>query len=129
MIAAIIGAIFFLPSILLNIGLAFGAPLGSFAMQGRYRVVPKEIRRAFLVPIIMQLFALFILLSAGGVIPETIPFGITRVVCFFYALYLTFYSAVTLFSTCHRERTVMGSLAVVATICYWITAFGTLNWD
>ena len=71
--------------------------------------------------------ALFVLLSAGGILPETIPFLITRILAFFFALYLTFYAATVLFSTSYKERTVMGSLAVVSTVCFWIVAVGTLN--
>ena len=128
-IATIIGAVFFLPSIALNIALAFGAPLGMYAMNGRNKVVPKEVRKAFIVPICMQLVAMFVLLSAGRIVPEIIPFEITRILAFFFAVYLTFYTATVLFSTSQKERTVMGLFAIVATVCFWITAFNTLNWD
>lgn len=128
-IATIIGAVFFLPSIALNVALAFGAPFGMYAMNGRNKVVPKEVRKAFIVPICMQLVAMFVLLSAGRVIPEIIPFMITRILAFFFAVYLTFYTATVLFSTSRKERTVMGLFAIVATVCFWITAFGTLDWD
>lgn len=129
LIATIIGAVFFLPSIALNIALACGAPLGAYAMNGRHKVVPKEVRKAFVMPIIMQFVALFVLLSAGQVLPEILPFVVTRILAFFFALYLTFYTATVLFSTAHKERTVMGFFAIVSTICFWITAFGTLNWE
>ena len=46
-IATIIGAIAFLPSIALNIALALGAPLGAYAMNARYKVIPPEVRKAF----------------------------------------------------------------------------------
>ena len=128
-IATIIGAVFFLPSIALNVALAFGAPLGMYAMNGRNKVVPKEVRKAFIVPICMQLVAMFVLLSAGRIIPEIIPFMITRILAFFFAVYLTFYTATVLFSTSRKERMVMGLFAIVATVCFWITAFGTLDWN
>ena len=72
-IATIIGAVFFFPSIALNVALACGAPLGMYAMNGRNKVVPKEVRKAFIVPICMQFVAMFVLLSAGRIIPEIIP--------------------------------------------------------
>lgn len=128
-IATIIGAIAFLPSIALNIALACGAPLGAYAMNARYKVIPPEVRKAFIVPTTMQFVALFVLLSAGHVLPEIIPFMVTRILAFFFALYLTFYTATVLFSTAHKERSVMGTFAVITTICYWITAFGTLSWE
>ena len=126
-IAAAIGAVAFLPSIVLNIALACGAPWGAYAMNAQHRVIPPEVRKAFIVPPALQVVALFVLLSAGGILPEIIPFLITRILAFFFALYLTFYAATVLFSTSYKERTVMGSLAVVSTICFWIVAFGTLG--
>ena len=125
-IAAIIGAIVFLPSLALNIALAFGAPLGMYAMNGRHKVVPQEVRRAFVLPIIMQFVALFTILSAGHVLPEVIPFGITRILAFFFAIYLTFYTATVLFSLSVKERHVMGFFAIASTICFWIVAVGTI---
>lgn len=127
-IATIIGAVFFFPSIALNVALACGAPLGMYAMNGRNKVVPKEVRKAFIVPICMQFVAMFVLLSAGHIIPEVIPFAITRILAFFFSLYLTFYTATVLFSTSRKERMVMGFFAIVSTVCFWITAFGSLDW-
>ncbi|MCQ2122626.1 MAG: hypothetical protein MJZ25_00395 [Fibrobacter sp.] len=133
LIPAIIGAISFLPSVALNIALALGAPLGMYAMNGRHRVVPKEVRRAFIVPIIMQFVSLWFLLTAGNVLPEAasqlLPRIITTIFAFFFSLYMTFYMATVLFSTSRKEKMVMGFFAIVTTICYWATAFGTLNYD
>ena len=125
-IAAIIGAIVFLPSVILNIALAFGAPLGAYAMNGRHKIVPQEVRRAFVLPIIMQFVALFTILSAGHILPEVIPFGIIRILAFFFAVYLTFYTATVLFSLSAKERHVMGFFAIASTICFWIVAVGTV---
>ncbi|MCF0222605.1 MAG: hypothetical protein HUK19_09950 [Fibrobacter sp.] len=131
-VPALVGAIFFSPSIGLNIALALGAPLGMYAMNGRHRIVPKEVRRAFVVPIIMQFVAMWFLLTAGHVLPEflcqVLPEIITKIFIFFFALYLTFYMATVIFSTSQKEKTVMGFFAVVSAICFWITAFGSLNY-
>lgn len=122
-----------MPSVALNIALALGAPLGMYAMNGRHRVVPKEVRRAFIVPIIMQFVSLWFLLTAGNVLPEAasqlLPRIITTIFAFFFSLYMTFYMATVLFSTSRKEKMVMGFFAIVTTICYWATAFGTLNYD
>lgn len=132
-IAAIIGAITFAPSIGLNIALALGAPLGAYAMSGRHRVVPQEVRKAFVMPIIMQFVALWFLLTAGAVLPDAanqlLPFVITQIFAFFFALYLTFYTATVLFSASYKEKTVMGFFAVATAICFWVTAFGTLSYE
>ena len=124
-IAAAIGAVAFLPSIVLNIALACGAPWGAYAMNAQHKVIPPELRKAFIVPTGLQFVALFVLLSAGGILPEIIPFLITRILAFFFALYVTFYTATVLFS--YKERTVMGSFAVVSAVCFRIVAVGTLN--
>lgn len=126
-IAAAIGAVAFLPSIVLNIALACGAPWGAYAMNAQHKVIPPELRKAFIVPTCLQFVALFVLLSAGGILPEIIPFLITRILAFFFALYVTFYTATVLFSTSYKERTVMGSFAVVSAVCFWIVAVSTLN--
>ena len=126
-IAAIIGSVFFLPSIALNIALALGAPLGKYAMNGRHKDVPQEVRRAFIMTSIKQFLALFTILSAGHVLPETIPFGIVRILAFFFAVYLTFYTATVFFSLSAKERHVMGPLATASTICFWIVAVGTVQ--
>lgn len=132
-IAAIIGAIAFLPSLGLNIALALGAPLGAYAMSGKHRVIPQEIRKAFIMPIIMQFVSLWFLLTAGAVLPDALnhllPFIITQIFAFFFALYLTFYTATVLFSASYKEKTVMGTFAIISTLCYWATAFGTLSYD
>ena len=119
-------AVVFTAIISLNIALALGAPLGAYAMNGRHKIVPQEVRRAFVLPIIMQFVALFTILSAGRVLPELIPFGITRIVAFFFAVYLIFYTATVFFSLSAKERHVMGPLAFASTICFWIVAVGTV---
>lgn len=125
-IPAAIGAITFLPSLGLNIALALGAPLGMFAMGGKYRVIPKGLRPAFVMPIIMQFVAMWFLLTAGHVLPETLctilPNIITIIFTFFFACYMTFYMATLFFSISPKEKWVMGPLAVVTAICYWVTA-------
>ena len=97
-----------------------------YAMNGRHKIVPKEIRRAFVMPIILQFVALFTILSAGHVLPETIPFGIIRILAFFFAVYLTFYTATVLFSLSAKERHVMAFFAIASTISFWIVAVGTI---
>ncbi|MCQ2097371.1 MAG: hypothetical protein MJY87_05430 [Fibrobacter sp.] len=129
-IAALIGAITFLPSLGLNIALALGAPLGVYAMNAKYTVIPKELRPAFVMPIVMQFAALWFILTGGEVLPDgashLIPGVITTIFAFFFALYMTFYTATLLFSSSYKEKTVMGSFGAITTVCYWITAISTV---
>ena len=83
-IVTVIGAIAFLPSIVLNIALALGAPLGAYAMNARYKVIPPEVRKAFIVPTTMQFVALFVLLSAGHV-----TFAVITAVCYWITAFGT----------------------------------------
>ena len=125
---ALIGGVTFLPSLCLNVALALGAPLGVYAMNAKYTVIPRELRRAFIMPILMQCVSLWFLLTAGEVLPSAasllIPHVITLIFAFFFALYQSFYTATLLFSVSYKEKTVMGSLGVITTVCYWATAFG-----
>ena len=65
-IAAAIGAVAFLPSIVLNIALACGAPWGAYAMNAQHKVIPPELRKAFIVPTCLQFVALFVLNFIGS---------------------------------------------------------------
>lgn len=125
-IAALIGAITFLPSLGLNIALALGAPLGMFAMNGKYRVMPKGLRPAFVMPIIMQFCALWFILTAGHVLPLEIstllPKIVTIIFTFFFACYMAFYTVTLFFSISFKEKWIMGSFGAITTVCYWVTA-------
>ena len=65
-----VGAGLLLVVIILSILLICGFPLGELTMGGRYKGVwPKELRIIAIGQLLVQLFALYILLSAGAIVP------------------------------------------------------------
>jgi len=68
MITAVIGSILFAIVMALYILLALGLPYGEYAMGGKYKILPKKERIISIISVIVQIFAILILLQAGSVI-------------------------------------------------------------
>ncbi|MEG0152547.1 MAG: hypothetical protein RR744_05130, partial [Cellulosilyticaceae bacterium] len=85
---SIIGAILFLVIVVMTILVACGLPLGEFTMGGQYKVLPKKFRIMAIISAVIQVFAIVIVLQAGGFIPLWFSYKITKYICFFFAAYL-----------------------------------------
>ena len=120
---ALIGAGLFLAIAIMTVLVVCGLPLGEFTMGGQYKILPPKFRAMALVSIVIQLFAMLIILQAGGFIPLMFNPKITQYICFFFAVYLSLNTIMNLLSKSKKEKYVMTPTAFVATICYWITAF------
>lgn len=120
---AIIGAILFLGITVMTVLVACGLPLGEFTMGGQYKILPNKFRIMAIVSVAIQLFAMLIVLQAGGYIPLMFSFRITKYICFFFAAYLSLNTIMNLSSKSKKEKYVMTPLSFVTAICYWITAF------
>lgn len=121
MISAIIGAISFTPVIILYFLIILGAPVGEYVMGGKNRIIPKESRPPFITALIVQLILLFILLQVGGIIPFLLEPPLTRGIGYFFALYLLFNAAISLFSFSRKEKSVVAPLYLITSICFWAT--------
>lgn len=121
MISAIIGTISFTPIIILYLLLILGFPLGEFVMGGKNRIIPKESRPPFITALIVQLILLFILLQVGGIIPFLLEPPLTRGIGYFFALYLLFNAAISLFSFSRKEKLFVAPLYLITSICFWAT--------
>jgi hypothetical protein len=121
MISAIIGAISFTPVIILYFLIILGAPVGEYVMGGKNRIIPKESRPPFITALIVQLILLFILLQVGGLIPFLLEPPLTRGIGYFFALYLLFNAAISLFSFSRKEKSVVAPLYLITSICFWAT--------
>lgn len=121
MISAIIGTISFTPIIILYLLLILGFPLGEFVMGGKNRIIPKESRPPFITALIVQLILLFILLQVGGLIPFLLEPPLTCGIGYFFALYLLFNAAISLFSFSRKEKSVVAPLYLITSICFWAT--------
>ena len=70
-----------------------------------------------------QIFAMIIVLQAGGFISLWLPFKVTKYICFFFAAYLSLNTIMNMISKSRKEKYVMTPLSLIAGICFWITAF------
>ncbi|OME03593.1 hypothetical protein BSK64_18025 [Paenibacillus odorifer] len=118
--SAWIGSITFLGAVILYILLSLGLPYGEFAMGGRHRIMPPQMRVACGVSVVIQLIAILYLLQAGNVISIGLPFD--RRVCYFFAVYLMLNTIMNLLSRSMKEKLVMTPLSLITAICFGITA-------
>ncbi|OMC77203.1 hypothetical protein BK125_15455 [Paenibacillus odorifer] len=118
--SAWIGSITFFGAVILYILLSLGLPYGEFAMGGRHRIMPSQMRVACGVSVVIQLVAILYLLQAGNVISIGLPFD--RRVCYFFAVYLMLNTIMNLLSRSMKEKLVMTPLSLITAICFGITA-------
>lgn len=123
MIPAIIGSVLFGLIVILYILLVFGAPLGEYAMGGKYRVVPVKNRAMIVIAIVVQLFGIVMLLHAGGIINTVLPVKVVKIACYVFAVYLSLNVLMNIASKSKKEKIVMAPLSLIVAICYWIVAF------
>ncbi len=119
---SIIGAILFLFIIVMTVLVACGLPLGEFTMGGQYKILPKKMRIKAIISLIIQAFAIVIVLQAGGYIPLWFSFKATKYTCFFFAGYLSLNVLMNLISKSKKEKYVMTPLSLITAISFWITA-------
>ena len=120
---SILGAVLFGVIAAITVLVACGLPLGEFTMGGQHKILPKKFRVMAVISVAIQIFAMIIILQAGGFIPLWLSFGATKYICFFFAAYLSLNTIMNMISKSRKERYVMTPLSLIATICFWITAF------
>ncbi|MBH1940943.1 hypothetical protein I5677_08575 [Mobilitalea sibirica] len=119
---AVLGASIFGIATIIYILLALGLPLGEFAWGGKYKVLPTNFRIICAVSVVVQLFAIMIILQTGGIIPLVFTKKVTTMICFFFAAYLSLNSIMNALSNSKKERYIVTPLSVTSAICFWITA-------
>ncbi|WP_373713521.1 hypothetical protein [Streptococcus sp.] len=120
---SILGAVIFGVIATMTVLVACGLPLGEFTMGGQHKVLPKNLRVAAVISVAIQIFAMIIILQAGGFIPLWFSFKVTKYICFFFAAYLSLNTIMNMISKSRKERFVMTPLSLIAGICFWIAAF------
>ena len=120
---SILGAILFGVIATMTVLVACGFPLGEFTMGGRYKILPKKFRVVAVISVAIQIFAMIIILQAGGFISRWLSFKLTKYICFFFAAYLSLNTIMNMISKSRKEKYVMTPLSLIAGICFWITAF------
>lgn len=119
---ALFGSITFAVATVIYILLVLGFPFGEFALGGKYEILPVKFRIICAVSVLVQLFAIMILLQTDGKLPLIFTQDITRAMCFFFAAYLSLNVIMNFLSQSKKEKWVVGPLSLVTAICFWITA-------
>ena len=120
---SILGAALFGLIATMTVLVACGLPLGEFTMGGQYKILPKKLRAVAVISVAIQIFAMIIILQAGGFISLWFSFKITKYICFFFAAYLSLNTIMNMISKSRKEKYVMTPLSLIAGICFWITVF------
>ena len=122
MITAWIGSVAFLLPVILYVLLVLGFPYGEFAMGGQHKVMPKRMRVVCAISIFVQVFAILTLLQTGNVIFIGLPQGISKGLCYFFAIFITLNTIANAVSKSKKEKIVITPFSLVVTICFWFTA-------
>ena len=120
---SILGAVLFGVIAIMTVLVVCGLPMGEFTMGGQHKILPKKFRVMAVISVAIQIFAMIIILQAGGFIPLWLSFKVTKYICFFFAAYLFLNTIMNLISKSRKEKYVMTPLSLIAGICFWITAF------
>jgi hypothetical protein len=83
----------------------------------------KETRKLYVIPGIVQLFAIFILLEQGRVLPPLLPSGIVFGVSCFFGLYLTYTAVIAFTAIGKRHRLTSGFLWAISALAFAITSY------
>ena len=119
---SILGAVLFGVIAIMTVLVACGLPLGEFTMGGQHKILPKKFRVMAVISVAIQIFAMIIILQAGGFISLWLSFMVTKYICFFFAAYLSLNTIMNMISKSRKEKYVMTPLSLIAGICFWITA-------
>ena len=120
---SILGAVLFGVIAIMTVLVACGLPLGEFTMGGQHKILPKNFRVMAVISVAIQIFAMIIILQAGGFISLWLPFKVTKYICFFFAAYLFLNTIMNMISKSKKEKYVMTPISLIAGICFWVTAF------
>lgn len=120
---SILGAALFGVIATLTVLVACGLPLGELTMGGQHKILPKKLRIVAVISVAIQVFAMIIILQAGGFVSRWFSFKVTQYICFFFAAYLSLNTIMNMISKSRKEKYVMTPISLIAAICFWITAF------
>ncbi|MCR5309295.1 MAG: hypothetical protein K6E21_04210 [Bacilli bacterium] len=123
MVQVFIGAALLAVVIVMSILLISGLPLGEFSMGGRFgKVWPPKIRIIGISQLLTQIFALYIILASGSIVPYFINYTVTRVICFVFAAFFFGNTFLNIISPSKKEKFVMTPMSLISAVCFLITA-------
>ena len=111
---SILGAVLFGVIAIMTVLVACGLPLGEYTMGGQHKILPKKFRLAAVLSVAIQIFAMIIILQAGGLLPLWFSFKITKYICFFFAAYLSLNTIMNMISKSKKEKYVMTPISLIA---------------
>jgi len=121
MMSSILGFVFFMPIWIVYLLFLLGRPVGDYILGGRYLKLPKQAKPAFFTAFVMQSVMLVVLLQIGELIPFFIPVFLTRVLAYFFAVYLLYNALISFFSVSEKEKKRITPLYLLSSICFWVT--------
>ena len=101
---SILGAVLFGIIATMTVLVACGLPLGEFTMGGQHKILPKKFRIVAVISVAIQIFAMIIILQAGGFISLWFSFKVTKYICFFFATYLFLNTIMNMISKNRKEN-------------------------
>ncbi|MBN9653463.1 hypothetical protein J0K78_04215 [Halobacillus sp. GSS1] len=122
MVSAWMGSICLFTVSILYVLLALGLSYGEFAMGGKYKRLPKQMRIATALSILVQWTALLFLLQMGNIIYVDFLAPMAKGVCYSFAVYLFFNTIMNAFSISKKEKMIMTPLSFITAICFLLTA-------
>lgn len=94
-----------------------------FLLFDAIRNARPEMRKALVIPGLLQIFAAAVLLARGRILPGFLPPEIITLLCYFFSLYLTFTAAKELFSGNRRiSKSILWSVS--AATAWVLSLFG-----
>ena len=123
MVQVYIGAVLLGVVIVMSVLLICGLPLGEFSMGGRFgKVWPPKVRVIAISQLLIQCFALYIILAGGAILPYFINLTVTRVICYVFAAFFLGNTIMNAISPSKKEKFVMTPMSLAAFVCFLITA-------
>lgn len=120
MIYAIIGSSLLGLLAVLSLALFFGAPIGEYALGGRYKVLVGKQRLMALFALCVQLIGIFVLLRGSGILVAPLSDKVINICLYVYAGYLSINVLMNLASNSWKEKLIMTPLAAIIFFCFWM---------
>ncbi len=118
----VIGSILLVAVIVLSVLLLCGLPLGDLTMGGRHKVWPKNMRPIAIGQLVIQVFALYVLLAGGKVIPSFMPQGLLKFFVILFSVVFLGNMIMNAFSNSKKEKYIMTPASIIAAVCFAIVA-------
>ena len=86
--------------------------------------MPPQLRIVCAALVLVELFAIMIILQIGGIISLLLSMKATKMICFFFVAYLSLNTIMGIFSYSKKEKYISAPLAALSAMCCWILGFG-----